>query len=125
MIKKESMIDIIKIILEIAVLVLLSLTIIYLIKSDNGLLASCEKSTAKEKIQEAIQKFWVSDGMTIEEALRQIEGLENIDANVEQGEYKIIVDGQQFFVTRKELIPEDEENNAINAKEVTERGEEH
>lgn len=125
MIKKESMIDIIKIILEIAVLVLLSLTIIYLIKSDNGLLASREKSTAKEKIQEAIQKFWVSDGMTIEEALRQIEGLENIDANVEQGEYKIIVDGQQFFVTRKELIPEDEENNAINAKEVTERGEEH
>ena len=119
MARKETIIYVIKLIAEIAVLVLLSLVIIYLIRAENGLLANGEKSTAEEKVDEAIKIFSSTDGMTMEEALRQIEGLENLVVNEETGEYEVIVDGQEFFVVSQELVPEDSEESQINTNEVT------
>ena len=107
MAKKEIIIYVFKLMIEVAVLILLSLLIINLIKSDNGLIDNGEKYSAKEKVQEAVRIFSSTEGMTIEEALRQIEGLENIVVDKEAGEYEVIVDGQHFFVTSKELVTEE------------------
>lgn len=121
--KKEKTIFIIKLIFELAVFILLILGIIYLIKSDEGVLSKISAGNAKEKLDMAIKTFSATDGMKLEDSIRSIEGLEDLQVNEETGEYKIKIDGQEFVVISKEIIPE-EETNSIEINEVTINGEE-
>lgn len=121
--KKERIIFVIKLIIELAVFVLLILGIIYLIKSDEGVLAKITEGDAKEKLDVAIKTFAATDGMKLEDSIRSIEGLEDLQINEETGEYNIKIDGQEFKVISKEIIPEEETNN-IEIEEVTSDGEE-
>lgn len=115
--KKQTVIFILKLILELTVLILLVLVIIHLVKSENGILAKIDKGNASEKLDTAIKIFSSTDGMKLEIALRAIEGLNSLEANEETGEYNIKIDGQDFLVISRELVPEEK---SIEVKEVTE-----
>ncbi len=109
---KKGIKDIIKIIIELVVLILLILFIVYLLKSENGLLASMNQREASEKLNEAVKIFTSTEGIKLEDAIREIEGLETLEINEETGEYSIKIDGQQFLIISKELVPEEgEEKN--------------
>ena len=62
---------------------------------------------AKEKLDEAIRIFVASDGITLEDVINNIEGLEKLEINKETGEYKIRIEGQEFIVVSQEVMPED------------------
>lgn len=114
MTRKEKVKHAIKILIELAVLVLLILLIIYLINSDDGVLDSIDKGDASQKLDGAIKTFAGTEGMTLEEAIRNIEGLDSLEINEETGEYTIKIDGQEFFVVSKEILnggKEESENN--------------
>ncbi len=114
---KKNKKDIIKIILELAVLILLILWIIQLISAQGGLSDSVKAGTAQEKLDEAIKIFTSSNGMKLEDAINNIEGLESLEINAETGEYHMIIDGQSFMVISQETFPE-EGKNSINEVEV-------
>ena len=96
-----------KVIIELVVFILLILTVIYLIISKDGILAKMSCGNAKEKLDEAIRIFVASDGITLEDVINNIEGLEKLEINKETGEYKIRIEGQQFIVVSQEVMPED------------------
>lgn len=106
--KKKIVLETIKLIIELAVLILLILLIIHLVKSDNGVLAKISQGTAGEKLDVAIKTFSATDNMKLETAIRAIEGLQDLKINEETGEYKIKIDGQDFLVISKEVISEEE-----------------
>ncbi len=108
---KKIAVQIIKLILELAIFILLVLIIIYLINSNDGVLAQIDKGTASEKLDTAIKTFASTDGMKLDTAIKNIKGLENLEINEETGEYKITIDGQEFIVYSKEIIPEEEKEN--------------
>lgn len=112
--KKTIIITITKAIVELAGIILLILLIIYLIKSDHGILAKIKEGTAQEKLDTAIKTFSSTDGMELKTALETIEGLDNLEINNETGEYNIKIDGQNFLVVSRELIPEEEQNSTAN-----------
>lgn len=122
--KKTIIITITKAIVELAGIILLILLIIYLIKSENGILAKISEGTAQEKLDTAIKIFSSTDGMELKTALETIEGLDDLQINNETGEYNIKIDGQDFLVVSREIIPEEEQENenetAIEVKEKTE-----
>ena len=64
-------------------------------------------ASSKEKLDEAIKTFASSDGVKLEDILKNIEGFEDLQINKEKGEYNIKIDGQEFIVISRELIPED------------------
>ena len=111
MTNKEKIIFAIKLIIELAVFILLILTIMYLVKSKDGILAKIEQGTAKEKLDMAIKIFSSTDGMKLETAIRAIEGLEDLTITEETGEYNLKIDGQEFMVISKEILPEEEEKS--------------
>jgi hypothetical protein len=111
MTKKERVIHLIKLILELVVLILLILYIIYLVKSNNGVLAKIDEGNASEKLDTAIKIFASTDGMKLEDSIRSIEGLQNLEINEETGEYNVKIDGQEFLVISQEIIPEEEEDS--------------
>lgn len=96
-----------KIIVELVVFILLILTIIYLVISENGIISNISRKSAKEKLDEAIRIFISSEGITLKDSINNIEGLEKLDINEEIGEYNIRINGQNFVIINKELIPED------------------
>lgn len=109
---KKTIKDIIKIIIELVVLILLILFIIYLLKSENGVLASINQGEANEKLEEAVKLFTSTEGLKLEDAIRRIEGLEELKIDEETGEYNIKIDGQKFLIVSQEVKPEEgEENN--------------
>lgn len=116
MIVKKRIKDIIKIIIELVVLILLILFIVYLLKSENGVLASISQGEASEKLDEAVKIFTSTEDITLEQAIQKIEGLEDLKIDKETGEYKIKIDGQQFLIVSKEILPEegDEKNGEEN-----------
>ena len=101
--------------------------IVYLVKSENGILAKISEGTAQEKLDTAIKTFSSTEGMELKTALETIDGLDDLQINNETGEYNIKIDGQDFLVVSKEIIPEEEqENNSetiIEVKEKTENNE--
>ena len=115
--KKQTIIFILKLILELAVLVLLILVIVYLVKSKNGILAKISQGNASEKLDTAIKTFSSTDGMKLETAIRAIEGLNSLEIDEETGEYNIKIDGQEFLVISRELVLE---KDSIEAKDLTE-----
>ncbi len=112
--KKRIVITIIKSIIELTVLVVLILWIVSLIKAEDGILAKRNAGTAQEKLDTAIRIFSSTDGMELKTALEDIEGLEDLQINLETGEYNIKIDGQDFMVISKEIIPEEEQDNITN-----------
>ncbi len=104
---KNKIRNILKIIIELVVLILLILFIHTLLKSENGLLSSINKGEANEKLDEAVKIFTATEVMTLEDAIRKIEGLEELKINEETGEYDIKIDGQQFLIISKEIKPEE------------------
>lgn len=108
--KKTIIITITKAIAELAGIVLLILLIIYLIKSENGIFAKIKEGTAQEKLDTAIKTFSATEGMELKTALEAIEGLNDLQINNETGEYNIKIDGQDFLVISREIIPEEEQN---------------
>ena len=125
--KKTIIITITKAILELAGIILLIGLIVYLIKSENGILARISEGTAQEKLDTAIKAFLSTEGMELKTALETIDRLDDLQINNETGEYNIKIDGQDFLVVSKEIIPEEEqENNSetiIEVKEKTENNE--
>lgn len=115
--KKEILINIIKIIIELAVLILLILWIMSLLNGDTGVFSKVDEGEAQEKLDTAIKIFSSTDGMKLEEALRSIEGLEDLQINNETGEYHIKIDGQEFMVISQEIIPEEEVANEVKDNE--------
>ena len=113
MTKKEKIIFVIKLILELAVFILLVLIIIHLTKSETGVLAR----NAKEKLDTAIKIFTSTDGMKLEDSLRSIEGLNDLQIDNETGEYSVKIDGQEFLVISREIIPEEEQNKISEGEE--------
>lgn len=111
MTKKEKIIFCIKLIIELAVFILLVLIIIHLTKSETGILAKIDEGNAREKLDTAIKIFTSTDGMKLEESLRSIEGLEDLKIDNETGEYNIKIDGQDFLVVSREIIPKEGEEN--------------
>lgn len=107
--KKKIILGTTKLIVELAVLILLILLIVYLVKSDDGVLAKISEGTAGEKLDVAIKTFSATDGMKLETAIRAIEGLQDLKINEETGEYNIKIDGQEFLVISQEIIPEEEQ----------------
>jgi len=118
--KKEKIIFVLKLLLELVVFVLLILGIIYLVRSEDGILAKIDKGQASEKLDEAIKIFSSTDGMELEDAIRSIEGLQDLEINKETGEYNVKIDGQEFLVISQEIIPEEEQANMLAANELTE-----
>lgn len=125
--KKTIIITITKAIAELAGIILLIGLIVYLVKSENGILAKISEGTAQEKLDTAIKTFSSTEGMKLKTALETIDGLDDLQINNETGEYNIKIDGQDFLVVSKEIIPEEEqENNSetiIEVKEKTENNE--
>ena len=125
--KKTIIITITKAIAELAGIILLIGLIVYLVKSENGILAKISEGTAQEKLDTAIKTFSSTEGMELKTALEAIEGLDDLQINNETGEYNIKIDGQDFLVVSREIIPEEEqENNSetiIELKEKTENNE--
>ena len=125
--KKTIIITITKAIAELAGKILLNGIIVYLVKSENGILAKISEGTAQEKLDTAIKTFSSTEGMKLKTALETIDGLDDLQINNETGEYNIKIDGQDFLVVSKEIIPEEEqENNSetiIEVKEKTENNE--
>lgn len=125
--KKTIIITITKAIAELAGIILLIGLIVYLVKSENGILAKISEGTAQEKLDTAIKTFSSTEGMELKTALEAIEGLDDLQINNETGEYNIKIDGQDFLVVSREIIPEEEqENNSetiIEVKEKTENNE--
>ena len=117
--KKEIIIYIIKIIIELAVFILLILWIKRLLNKDTGIFLKIDEGEAQEKLDTAIKIFSSTDGMKLEDAIRSIEGLEDLQINNETGEYNIKIDGQYFIVISQEIIPEEEMANEVknNGKE--------
>ena len=74
--KKTIIITITKAIAELAGIILLIILIIYLIKSDNGILAKINEGTAQEKLDTAIKTFSSTEGMKLKTALETIDGLD-------------------------------------------------
>lgn len=107
--KKTIIITITKAIAELAGIVLLILLIIYLIKSENGIFEKIKEGTAQEKLDTAIKTFSSTEGMELKTALEAIEGLNDLQINNETGEYNIKIDGQDFLVISREIIPEEEQ----------------
>ena len=126
-ITKTIIITITKAIAELAGIILLIGLIVYLVKSENGILAKISEGTAQEKLDTAIKTFSSTEGMELKTALETIDGLDDLQINNETGEYNIKIDGQDFLVVSKEIIPEEEqENNSetiIEVKEKTENNE--
>lgn len=125
--KKTIIITITKAIAELAGIILLIGLIVYLVKSENGILAKISEGTAQEKLDTAIKTFSSTEGMELKTALETIDRLDDLQINNETGEYNIKIDGQDFLVVSKEIIPEEEqENNSetiIEVKEKTENNE--
>lgn len=123
MTKKEKIIGVLKVTIQLLILIALILFIIYLIKSDNGVLAKINEGNAGEKLDTAIKIFSSTDGMKLDEALRSIEGLEHLDIKEETGEYNMKIDGQEFLVISREVVPEGEEKIEVQEKGKIENGE--
>ena len=117
MTKKEKIIFFMKLILELAVFILLVLIIIHLTKSETGVLARIDEGNAKEKLDTAIKIFTSTDGMKLEDSLRSIEGLNDLQIDNETGEYSVKIDGQEFLVISREIIPEEEQNKISEGEE--------
>ena len=117
--KKEILIYILKIIIELAVFILLILWIMRLLNKETGIFSKINEGEAGEKLDTAIKVFSSTDGMKLEDAIRSIEGLEDLQINKETGEYNIKIDGQYFIVISQEIIPEEEMANEVknNGKE--------
>ena len=118
-IKKEVAIDVLKIVIELAVFILLILWIMSLLNNNKGIISKINRGEAQEKLDTAIKIFSSTDGMKLEDAIRSIEGLEDLQINNETGEYNIKIDGQYFIVISQEIIPEEEMANEVknNGKE--------
>lgn len=106
--KLKTLIKGIKIILEVAIVATLLLAIIYVIQSKDGVLSKIQQGTAKEKLDDAIKIFSITDGTKLEDTIKEIEGLENLEINEETGEYKMKIDGEEFMVVSKEILAEEE-----------------
>lgn len=108
----------IKVIIKLAIFGALIWTIIYLFNSENGILAKTSKTAAQEKLNAAMKIFASTDGMKLEDALREIEGLDNLDINEESGTYNITIDGKEFLVVSQEVIPNDMRQDEENAENI-------
>ena len=108
----------IKVIIKLAIFGALIWTIIYLFNSENGILAKTSKTAAQEKLNAAMKIFASTDGMKLEDALREIEGLDNLDINEESGTYNITIDGKEFLVVSQEVIPNDMRQDGENAENI-------
>jgi len=117
--KKTIIITITKAIAELAGIILLIGLIVYLVKSENGILAKISEGTAQEKLDTAIKTFSSTEGMKLKTALETIDGLDDLQINNETGEYNIKIDGQEFLVISKEVVPEVEEK--IEEKKLEEK----
>lgn len=118
--KREKIIFCVKLLLELVVFVLLILTIIYLTSSDNGIEEQINKTSTEEKIDEAIRIFTSTQGMKLEEVLKNIEGIEEITMIAHNKEYKVKIDGREFMVVKDELG-----NKEQNKEEGEENGQEN
>jgi len=96
-----------KLTIELVILIALILCIIYLVKSDDGILAKPNRGSAKEKLDIAIKTFTTTEGMDLEVALKQIQGIDDLQINKETGEYNIKIDGEDFLVISREITPEE------------------
>ena len=87
---------------ELAVLVLLIFIIVYLVRSDNGILGIIGRKDAAEKLEAAIQKYTSEQGAReIEEYLGEIDGVGEIKPNQEDGTILVTIDVKQFVVIRQ------------------------
>lgn len=114
-------------ILELIILVLLIAIIIYLIKSENGIVGAMNKKTAPEKLSKAINSFVAStEDKELEEFIKEIDGLEEIDADEDSGFMHLKITGQEFLVgistNSQEEMGENahEVENGIYIEEITE-----
>ena len=117
--KKKIITKIIKNLLELVLLLALIGVIIYLIKSPNGVIGRMNQKSAAEKLDAAINNFVNSEGgKDLEEYLREIEGLEKIEANRETGMIDLTIDGQMFLVVVSGSNPEEIKEGDITVEEV-------
>ena len=111
------------VLIKLAIFIGLVATIVYLLKSENGLLAKNKKSIAQEKLDAAMKTFAADDNLSLEAALRQIEGLESLDIDEESGTYNMKIDGQDFLVVSQEVIPDDQKEDNEDGGENSEEPE--
>lgn len=117
--KKKTISKVIKNLLELVLLLALIGVIIYLIKSPNGVIGRMNQKSAAEKLDAAINNFVNSEGeKDLEEYLREIEGLEKIEANRETGMIDLTIDGQMFLVVVSGSNPEEIKEGDITVEEV-------
>ena len=84
-----------------------------LLNKDTGIFSKIDEGEAQEKLDTAIKIFSSTDGMKLEDAIRNIEGLEDLKINNETGEYNIKIDGQEFIVVSQEIIAEEVPENEV------------
>jgi len=98
--KKSKLHKIIVNLLELAFLAVLIVVIVHLVKSENGLLSRMHKKNAGEKLDAAIKEYSAAkeEEPDIENYLRRIEGLEELQVDKEAGTAELKIDGQGFYV---------------------------
>lgn len=98
--KKSKLQKVLVNIFELIFLVALIAVIWYLVKSEHGLLNRMQQKNAGEKLDVAIKQYSAAKDKDpdIEEYLRKIEGLEELQVNKEAKTAELTIDGQSFFV---------------------------
>ncbi len=125
----KKVFKVIKTIIELAIVVAFIAVIVYLF--NNGILGNSTYEQAQSKLDTAM-KIFASTDMTLEEALNDIEGLESLEIDEENGMYTLVIDGVDFLVISQEIVnggevvettdetSEEEENIEETAEETSE-----
>ncbi len=113
---------IIKIIIKLAILAGLIWAIYHLLFSENGLIAKSGRNAAQTKLDEALKRFSADSELTLEDALNQIDGIDELNINEESGMYTMKIDGYEFMVMKQEMKPEDEKQEEKKPEDILKPG---
>ena len=109
--KFETFMDVFKILIELIILGLLIATIIYLFKAEDGIISETSRNPGQEKLDAAIRKYAAADDMELDEAIKEIEGFEELTIDENTGIYTVKIDGQIYTVIKHEGGKSDEDNS--------------
>lgn len=101
---KDRTKKILKISLEVLGSGVLLAIIIVLVIQNKDIFAKNKENNAKDKLDTAIKVQSTSENKTLLEAINEVDGVEKIEADEKNGEYKVEIDGEQFVIVTQEII---------------------
>lgn len=97
--KKKIVKNIIILLLIIAMLVIIVLKLVNIKDGKKFLEAS-------HKLNDAIQRYAADDNLSLEEAIKQVEGYQEM-RDIGDGLYEVVIDGQTLLMEHREVTPEE------------------